>query len=50
MSGAITVRGVLQLLSEADCYPCIGNHDWEVAAAMKDEARAEAEGCDGVTG
>jgi hypothetical protein len=42
MSEAITVRDVLRLLWEADCYPRIGNHDWVVAAAMEDEALAKA--------
>jgi len=43
MSETITVRDVLRLLWEADCYPRIGNHDWVVARAMEDEALAKAE-------
>jgi hypothetical protein len=42
MPGPITVREVLRLLWEADCYPRIGNHDWLVAAAMENEALAKA--------
>jgi hypothetical protein len=41
MPGTITIREVLRLLWEADCYPRIGNHDWMVAAAMKEEALAK---------
>jgi hypothetical protein len=43
MPDTITLREVLRLLWESDCYPRIGNHDWVVAAAMKDEALAKAE-------
>jgi hypothetical protein len=43
MPETISVREVLRLLWEADCYPRIGNHDWVVGAAMEDEALAKAE-------
>lgn len=43
MPETITVREVLWLLWEADCYPRIGNHDWVVARAMTNEALAKAE-------
>jgi hypothetical protein len=42
MSETITVRDVLRLLWEADCYPRIGNHDWVVGAAMEEEALGKA--------
>jgi len=42
MRETITVREALRLLWEADCNPCIGNADWAVAAALTDEALANA--------
>ena len=37
-STPITMRDVLQLLLEADAYPCIGNTDWGDAAKMEAKA------------
>jgi hypothetical protein len=42
MSATTTVREVIRLLFEADCYPCIGNEDWPVAARMEAEVLAKA--------
>jgi hypothetical protein len=39
---AITVRDVLRLVWEADCYPCLGNGDDKVAQRLEDEALAKA--------
>jgi hypothetical protein len=43
MRDTITVREVLQLLWEADCYPRIGNADWAVAAGMEADALSKAQ-------
>jgi hypothetical protein len=43
MADTITVREVMRLLWEADCYPRIGNADWAVAAAMEADALSKAQ-------
>jgi hypothetical protein len=43
MPDTITVREVMRLLWEADCYPRIGNADWAVAAGMEADALGKAQ-------
>jgi hypothetical protein len=43
MADTITVREVMRLLWEADCYPRIGNADWAVAAVMEADALSKAQ-------
>jgi hypothetical protein len=39
----LTVRDVLRLVWEANCYPCLGNGDDKIAQRLEDEALAKVD-------